>query len=267
VTSASRFLIVIALALAAACGKQDVVPGAAIDPDRFLFQRGTESLNDRKWLNAREYFRQIVDNYPQSLHRADAKLGLGDSYVGEGSAESLVLALNEFREFLTYYPTHPRADYAQYRLGFTHYRQMRGADRDQTETRDAVAEWTTFLERYPNSSLLSEVRTKLREAKDRLGESDFRVGVFYYRQRWYPGAVDRFRTLLKNDPDFTGRDGVYYYLGASLMNGGAAGRSEALVYFERVLKEFEQSEYHVRAKERIAELQAAPTTTAAKKPS
>ena len=48
-----------------------------------------------------------------------------------------MLAINEFREFLSFYPTNPRADYAQYKLGFCHFKQMRAAQRDQTETRDA----------------------------------------------------------------------------------------------------------------------------------
>ena len=28
----------------------------------------------------------------------------------------------------------------------------------------------------------------LEEARDRLSMSEYRVGYFYYRQRWYPGA-------------------------------------------------------------------------------
>src|SRR5439155_754411 len=84
---------------------------------------------------------------------ADTSLGIGDSYLGEGTAEALVLAINEFREFLSYYPTNRRADYAQYKLGLAHFRQMRGAQRDQTETREAVKELQTFVDRYPNSSL------------------------------------------------------------------------------------------------------------------
>ena len=54
---------------------------------------------------------------PQSPYRPDAKLGIGDTYLGEGTREALVLAINEFREFLSFYPTNPRADYAQYKLG------------------------------------------------------------------------------------------------------------------------------------------------------
>ena len=42
------------------------VPANTSQPDRFLFDRGNEALKESKWLNAREYFRQVVDNYPQS---------------------------------------------------------------------------------------------------------------------------------------------------------------------------------------------------------
>ena len=101
-------------------------PTGTAEPDSFLFERGTEQLTEKHWITAREYFRQLVDSYPQSPFRADAKLGIGDTYLGEKSSESFVLAANEFREFLTYYPTHRRADYAQFKLGMTLFYQMRG---------------------------------------------------------------------------------------------------------------------------------------------
>ena len=110
--------MVLALAAAAACASgPSRPPVGAPDPDKFLFERGTEELNDKDWFTAREYFRQLVDSYPQSIHRGDAKLGIGDTYLGEGTTESYVLAINEFREFLSFYPTHRRAYYAQFKLG------------------------------------------------------------------------------------------------------------------------------------------------------
>ena len=94
-------------------------PTGTPEPDKFLFERGNEALEKRRWLVAREYFRELIDTYPQTPHRADAKLGIGDTYLGEGSPESYVLALNEFREFIAFYPTHRRAGYAQLQLGMT----------------------------------------------------------------------------------------------------------------------------------------------------
>src|SRR6185503_10957628 len=115
------------------------------------FDRGSKALAEKKWLNAREYFRRLVDTYPGSPFRADAKLGIGDSYLGEGRVESIILAANEFREFLTFFPLSGRADYAQYKLAVAQMKQMLGPERDQTATKAALVELDRFLQSYPTS--------------------------------------------------------------------------------------------------------------------
>ena len=244
----------------AACGGQsrNLPPGTS-NPDRFLYDRGLAALKEKKWLTAREYFRQIVDGYPQSPVRAEAKLGVADTYLGEGTTEGYITAINEYREFLNFFPTHPRADYAQYKMGMGHYHQMRAPERDQTETKAAIQEFEAFVERFPNSALMGEVRSKLRESRDRLSESNYRVGVFYFRLRHYPGAIDRLKEILKNDPEYTHRDGVYYYLAESLLKLNLS--AEALPYYERLLNEFQQSEYLDEAQQRVTQLKAGTSNT------
>src|SRR5262245_48018630 len=158
------FVVCAALGLAVACGgKKNTLPTNTANPDRFLFDRGSAALKERKWTEAREYFKQVVDNYPGSPLRSDAKLGVGDTYLGEKSAESLVLASNEYREFLTFFPQNPRADYAQYKLAMSHFEQMRAPERDQTETAAALKEFQAFFDRYEKtSSLTPEVRKSWR---------------------------------------------------------------------------------------------------------
>jgi len=245
----------LAVALAAmvvACGGNLVAPQNTGQPDRFLMDRGNEAIGKRNWVEAREYYRQVVDNYPQSPLRPDAKLGIGETYLGEGSTESLVLSANEFREFLTFYPTNPKADQAQYKLATTYVKQMKAAARDQSATKDALKEFQVFFDRFPNSALMPEVKKQWREARDRLSEASYLVGYQYYRQRWYPGAVDRFREVLREDPEYSKRDAVYFYLAESLAKSSKP--AEAVPYFERVLTEFEQSEHTEDAKKRLTEL-------------
>jgi outer membrane protein assembly factor BamD len=240
-------------ALAGGCAaKSDVVPAGTIDADKFLFDKGTAAAKDRKWLNAREYFRNLVDNYPQSPFRPDAKLALGDTYINEGSTESLLLGANEFREFLTFYPTNPRADYAQLQLARSFTEQMLAPERDQSATKDAIKEIEIFLQRFPNSELIGEARKLEREAKDRLSESGYRVGFFYYRLKYYPGAIDRFMEVLKTDPAYTYRDALYYHLAESLYRTDK--KAEALPYYERLLREFDKSEFLDLSQKRVAEL-------------
>jgi outer membrane protein assembly factor BamD len=247
-------LVLAALALGACGGAPKKIAPGGLDPDKLLYERGTSALDEKKWATAREYFRQIVEGYPQSPFRADAKIGVGDTYLGEGGAANAVLAANEYREFLTFYPTNPRADYAQFKLAMTHYYQMAKPERDQTETREAIKEFEVFFDKYPASTLQPEGRQHYREARDRLSESEYRVGLFYYRSRWYPGALDRFKSVLKNDPEYTGRDAVYYYMGEILSRNNPA---EALAYYERLLSEFEQSEYLEDTRKKVALLKAA----------
>jgi len=248
-----RSALILLLSLTAACGgSREVLPANSANPDRFLFDRGTAELKDQKWFNAREYFRQVVDNYPQSPLRPEAKLGIGDSYLGEKSAESLVLAANEFREFLTFYPTHTRADYAQYKLAMSHFQQMRAPERDQTETQEALREFQVFFTRFPNSSLTPEVQQRFREARDRLSEASLRVGIHYLRINWCPGAVPRFREILKDDPQFSRRDSVYFNLAECLAR--ADNKAEAIPYLERLLTDFVESEHLEDAKKRLQEL-------------
>jgi outer membrane protein assembly factor BamD len=245
-----------ALAAAVACssGARGLVPPGTAEPDKFLFDKGANALNAKKWLTAREFFKQVVETYTASSYRPDAKIGIGDTYLGEGTSDALVLALNEFREFLSFYPTNARADYAQSKLAFAHFKQMRNPQRDQTETREAVKEYETFVLRYPNSTLMPEVRAKLRESRDRLGDADYQVGYFYWRQRWYPGAIDRFKGLLKSNEAYTGRDAVYYYLADSYVK--VKQDAAALPYLEKLVQEFDKSQYLPEAQKLLATLKA-----------
>ncbi len=253
-----RIAVVLFATVVAGCAQKttNLPPGTA-DADKFLFDRGSEAAKERKWIDAREYFRNLVDNYPQSPYRPDAKLALGDTYISEDTTESLLLGANEFREFLTFYPTHPKADYAQLQLAKSFMEQMLGPERDQSATKDAIREIEIFLQRFPNSALINEARTMERTARDRMSEASYRVGYFYYRNKYYPGAIDRFQEVLKNDPGFTNRDALYYHLAESLYRSVPSRAAEALPYYERLLKEFEKSEFMAAAQKRVAELKAA----------
>ena len=244
--------VALAVTVASCAPRQTVLSPDAERPDQFLWEHGVEALEMENWLDARTYFQQIIDGFPQSQYRPDAKLGMGDSHMGEDSAASYVLAANEFAEFLTLYPTHQRADYAQYRLAMTHFEQMRAPERDQSDTEAALAEFDVFFENYPDSPITAEVREHWRIARDRFSEASYRIGLYYFRIQWYPGAIDRFREILQDDPAFTGRDQVYYYLAESLSRTDKT--AEAIPYFERLLAEFDSSDRLEDARERLEAL-------------
>ena len=231
-----------------------LVPTNMVEADKFLYERGTELLGRKKYIQSREYFRQVVDNYPQSGFRPESKLAMGDTYFGEGSPEAMVMAQNEFKEFLTFFPTHQRADYAQFKLGMTHLKQMLSPDRDQTEAKATLVEMAAFLQRYPNSALLGETKVQLREARNRISDADFKVGFFYWRAKWYPGAIERFRAVVNDDPEYTSRDAVFFHLADSYVRVG--NKAMALPYYERLVAEFKQSKYLAESEKAATDIKA-----------
>jgi outer membrane protein assembly factor BamD (BamD/ComL family) len=74
--------------------------------------------------------------------------------------------------------------------------------------------------------------------------------------------LQRFQGILKDDPEYTFRDGVYYYLGETYLKAyqNALGpvkeqlKNDALAHYEKLVAEFTTSEYLERAKKRIAEI-------------
>jgi outer membrane protein assembly factor BamD len=226
-------------------------PGS-VDADKFLFDKGTDLLKKKNWITAREYFKKIIDTYPQSQYRHEARLGVGDSYLGENRTESYILGVNEFRQVLQFAPLNPKADYAQYKICLGESKQMLGAQRDQTATREALADCDTFLRNYPTSALRPEVEKLRRQARDRLSDHEFGVGLTYFRIHNYQGADSRFHTILVDDPAYTHIDRVYFYLAETISRGQRP--KEALPLYERLIAECPKSEFLKKAQARAAAL-------------
>jgi outer membrane protein assembly factor BamD len=238
--------------MAAGCSSNPPVTAGPGEADQILLDRGQAALKERAWTRARTYFSELLESYPQSPLRADAKLGVGDTFLGENNSASYVYAQNEYREFLAFYPTNPKADYAQMQLGMVHFNQMLSPQRDQTETREAIKEFQTFVDRYSRSPLLPQVKQRLREAKDRLSDHDLQVGNFYLSIRALQAAEDRYRHILTADPEFTRKDALYFRLAETLEKSNK--KAEALPYYERLLSEYEKSEFLEEARKRVDRL-------------
>jgi outer membrane protein assembly factor BamD len=233
-----------------ACGKKPQMPNPqGMEPDRYLFEAGNVLLQRKNWITSREYFKRLVDTFPGSPYRQDAKIGIGDTYIGEERVDSLILAVNEYREFLQFFPLSPRADYVRYRICQASSKQMLSSQRDQTATHETLTECDRFLNSYPASPYRAEVTKIRREARDRLSKWELEVGLLYFRRRNYEGAAARFRTLLNDDPEYSGRDAAYFHLGE--MYYRTERPAEALPYFDRVVTEFPRGEYAGDAAKRI----------------
>lgn len=243
--------------LAAGCGSKSVDLGALSSPnDAIVWEAGQKAVSKKDWASARQYFKRIVDAFPQSPHQADARIAVADSYFEEGGTANHVLAASSYQEFLTLYPQHPRSDYAQFRAAESYFEQRNSADRDQTQTQQALDEYQKLLDIYPDSKYVEQTRARIQQCRQTLARGHYLVGWFYQRGRQaWRSAIGRYETILKDYPDYQKLDEVLYRYAECL---AAAGRyAEALPQIARLEKEYPQSPFVSEANKLRASFPAA----------
>ena len=243
-----RLAAVLVLALAPACASRSVdLQILSSASDQVVFEAGQKALEAKDWESARQYFRRLIDAFPQSEHQPAARIGVADAYFEEGGTASYVLAVSAYREFLTLYPQHPKSDHAQFRAAESYFRQKNSPDRDQTATQQALEEYQRLLDVYPQSSYVEPARERIRECRQGLARANYQVGYFYQktRQAWR-AAIGRYEVILSDYPDYDRVDEVLYRLAEALGNAGRY--AEARPHLARLLAEFPQSPYVEQAK-------------------
>ncbi len=253
----SRLAIGLVLALLlAACGSKTIDLEKLSSPsDQVVWEAGQQAMEDKNYEAARQYFRRIVDAFPQSQYQPRARIGLADAYVAQGGPGNSILAVSAFREFLTLYPSAPEAAYAQYQAAEAYFKQKNSPDRDQTATKQALDEFNRLLDVYPNSAYVEPARGRIQECRQILAQSEFQVGYFYQKTRkaWRAASL-RYQRVLREYPDYENLDEVIFRLGESF--AASARFAEALPMLSRLKEEYPDSRWVSKADEILAEMPA-----------
>jgi outer membrane protein assembly factor BamD len=241
------------LILPACAGHQIDVEALSSASDQIVWEAGEEAVAKKDWDSARQYFRRLIDAFPQSEHQPDARIALADTYFEQGGTANYVLAVSSYREFLTLYPQHAKSDYAQFRAGESYFKQKNSPDRDQTATQQALEEYQRLLDVYPQSSLVEQAREKIHACRQELARSHFMVGYFYQRTRQaWRSAIGRYEIILSEYPDYEKIDEVLYRLSECLANAGRY--AEARPHLARLQSDFPNSPFAEDAKKLEASL-------------
>ena len=117
--------LALALALGGCASSQGDLSSLASSSDEIVWQAAEKAFQKKQWDSARKYYRRIIDGFPQSEHLPGARLGQAETHFKEGGAGNYILAVSEYREFLTLYPSHPKSDYAQFQTAEAYYLQTK----------------------------------------------------------------------------------------------------------------------------------------------
>lgn len=207
-----------------------------------VYQEAQRLMRKQRFLDARKWYRVIETYAPNSKYFSEAKLGIADSYFFDRTA-TYIEASVEYKSFLLHFPTHPKADYAQYQYAMCFYTEIENADRDQTSTWTAYSEFKNLIDKFPGSPYADKAREKIELCLLRLADHEFTVGYYYFRRGrgFEKSAESRFKYIVDNYEGQFDPLKTYFYLAETLWR--LEKYREAMKYYRYINRKFPESEF------------------------
>ena len=183
----------------------------------------------------------MAENYANDPIGRQAALRLADSFFDEKTQLGYLEAGVRYRDFRNRYPSHPKSDYALFRLAQCSDLQAERPDREQTNTRLAATSYRELIINFPDSPYATEARVRLGVIRGLLAEHEYLVGHFYLKRKAWLAAKGRMDMILAAYPEYAGLDKVLYESG--LLERKMGHVDEARSFWERLQKDYPASPF------------------------
>jgi outer membrane protein assembly factor BamD len=159
---------------------------------------GMEAYQEGKYKDAIESFEKIKDWYPFSKYAILAELKIADSHYKLKEYDEAVTAYEQFENL---HPLNDAIPYIIFQTGLCYFEQVDTFDRDQSKARRAIEVFNRLIKQFPDNSYSAKAREYTGICHKSLAESEFGIGVFYYKSKHYKAALKRFKSVIVNYPD------------------------------------------------------------------
>ncbi len=185
----------------------------------------------------------MKQKFPFSKYAVLAELALADTQFARGAYQE---AIDAYKTFARLHPTHEKVEdgYVAYKICECYAQDMPGDwflvppsyEKDQTAVRDAYRELSDFLDKYPDSKYVDDVKKLRRDVIARLIEHEVYVARFYLDTGHSKAAILRLESALQRLPRVGARGRAAAGAGADPPRDGQ--RPAARDTFSRVVQEF-----------------------------
>jgi outer membrane protein assembly factor BamD len=198
------------------------------DTARELAELGNDAMAEKKYGRAIKYYTKLKDSYPFSPYTIPAELGLADAYFFD---RQYVAAEEAYKEFEALHPTHEAIPYVLYQIGMSNFEQFQSIDKPQEENKEAMRYFTRVVETYPDTEYAKKAGAYIVESRKRIAGHELYVADFYWRQKEYGPAWQRYTYVAEN---FSDLPEIHHY---------ATRRSE-LAYYKHQLSTSKKKHEH-----------------------
>jgi len=168
---------------------------ASVLPAGQIYSQADTLLSQGDYEGAAKRFEDVDREHPYSPEARRALAMASYSYL---KADRYEEAISAGRRYTTLHPGTNEAALAHDVIASAYFAQMGGPSRDQTPTKLALKELRTLVRRYPDSRYTDKAKNRIRIAEDNLAAHEMHVGRFYLKKGNYIGAINRFKTVVRD---------------------------------------------------------------------
>lgn len=212
----SALLLFVVLLAAGGCHSFQENISVSDMPEEEMYRLGMEKFEAGEWDHAIAVFNRLERRYINSERIQEVRLKRADAYFNKDRRSGYILAKSEYSGFIQLYPRYEDSAYVWKQISICSFKQILPPNRDQTQTEESIKDFQTFLQRYPDSGYVPEVRAQLQEAYTILAEHHFVVGQHYFGRKLYSAAAERFKAAMQQDVTLKDPETVLYNLSFSL---------------------------------------------------
>jgi outer membrane protein assembly factor BamD len=159
-----------------------------------LARDGMKEFKDEDYHDAIEAFQKLKDWYPFSKYAILAELKIADSHFELGEYEAAVAAYENFENL---HPRNEAIPYVIYQEARCHFERIDTIDRDQTNAEKALEIYNRLIKQYPSDPYAYKAFQDIKKCHESLAGHQIYVGKFYFKNKKYEAALNRFQEAMK----------------------------------------------------------------------
>ena len=162
-------------------------------PVDILYATGAQRLDQHRWAEAVDYFREVERQHPYSEWARRAILMTAYAHYEDGDYTT---AIGDADRFISLYPGNASAGYAYYLKAVCYFEQIIDVGRDQAATEQALTTLREITRRFPRSQYAADARLKIDMVNDQLAGKEMTIGRFYQQNAEPVAALGRFKDVI-----------------------------------------------------------------------
>lgn len=182
------------MALLAGCASgPDMAKALNPDPPEKTYADADNLMSKGKYEEAARKFEELDRDHPYSPEARRAIVMAAFAYYKAGKSPE---AIASAERYLSLHPGTKDAALASFIISSAYFDDIRSPNRDQTETRKALAQLKVLRSRFGDTPYAKDADNRIRVAEDTLAANEMEVGRYYQDRKNYVAAINRYKVVV-----------------------------------------------------------------------